>query len=139
MRGWGGLPLDRRNDETRSRRWLAVLAACCLVFQALSSGLALGACASPDRAEEPLTVSDVVEPSEQSPDGSDSHHHRGAPDCCFFACHLLTGKIAPSSAEIVLARAEPAPAGLTGPEERRRGDPGNERLPQNPRAPPLPA
>jgi len=139
MCGWGGLPLDRRNDETRSRRWLAVVAACCLVFQALSSGLALGACASPDRAEEPLTVSDVVEPSEQSPDGSDSHHHRAAPDCCFFACHLLTGKTAPYSAEIFRARAQPASAGLTGPERSRRGDPGNKRLPQNPRAPPLPA
>ncbi len=131
--------MDRRNEETRSRRGLAVLAACCLVFQALSSGLALGACASPDRTGEPLTVSHVVEPAEEAPDGSDGHHHRAAPDCCFFACHLITGKVAPSPAEIVLAPAEPARAGLTGPERSRRGDTGNERLPQNPRAPPLPA
>ena len=119
--------MDRRNDETRSRRWLAVLAACCLVFQALWSGLALGACASP------------LEPSEEEPHGSGGHEHRSAPDCCFFACHLLTGKVAPYSVEIVLAPAEPASGGLTGPEQSRRGDPGNKRLPQNPRAPPLPA
>jgi hypothetical protein len=120
---------------SQSRRWLAVLAACGLIFQGVVSGLALGACAL---ADEPHTASHLLAPSAEAPYGSGGHHHRGGPVCCFFALHFLSGKVVPPSAEIALAPADPMPAGLTGPERGRHGDPGHERQPQNPRAPPLP-
>jgi hypothetical protein len=116
---------------------LAVLAACGLIVQTLTSGLALGACASPDPADGPAdTAVHAPEPGEE-PHGSGGH--RGQPDCCFFACHLIGGKLAPSAAPVVLATPEPAQTGLIAPHRSRRIDAGDERLPQNPRAPPLPA
>ena len=140
QRGWGGLRLKRRSDMRRpSRSWPAVLAACCLIFQALASGLALGACASPGPSEGPVGAVHAVEPSTETPSDPRDHEHRRAPDCCFIACHLLVGKIAPSASPIVLAATAATAAGLFAPERGGHVDPGDERLPQNPRAPPRPA
>lgn len=127
--------MRRRQGQAR---WVALVAAYLLFFQALIGGFALGASASP-AAPDPLSALCGIDT--RAPDRTGQPQPAGQlhmPDCCSTGCSMFSGAPVPVFVAVLLvpqltAAPEPAP---------RRAAPvaaPAPRSPANPRAPPVQA